>query len=141
MPLFTFHRNYMLRTTKGHAISFEKDKPTNVPPVCVEEAVAIGAQPVDGDVDVLGEEEAVVHLTPEERKEKMFKAFRTMVGREIREDFTGTGIPNAKRLPAMTGFDVTSKERDTYWQEFLAAEREQKEQEALDAEVASASAA
>jgi hypothetical protein len=58
MPEFTLHRNFVLRTTKGHAINFRKGKPTYVPPTCVPDAVAIGAQALDGDVDVLGEEVA-----------------------------------------------------------------------------------
>jgi len=125
-----------MRTTKGHAIKFIKDKPVNVPPICVNDAVAIGAIAVDGDVDVLGEEEKVViPLTPAERKDKVFEAFRTMAGREIREDFTASGVPNAKRIPAMTGFDITSKERDMYWLEFRASAQEAKDQGELDSAI------
>ena len=80
MPLFTLHRNHLMRTTKGHAIKFEKGKPVHVPPICVNDAVAIGAIAVDGDVDVLGEEEEVaIQLTPAERKAAIFGAFRTIV--------------------------------------------------------------
>ena len=139
MPQFTLHRNYVLRTTKGHTLNFVKDEPTHVPPICVNDAVAIGAVAVDGDVDVLGEEETVeIPLTIAERKEKVFAAFRTMAGRAIREDFTASGVPNAKRLPVMTGFEVTSKERDAYWLEFRAAEQADKDQHELDVKVANA---
>jgi hypothetical protein len=137
MPLFTLHRNHILRTTKGHTISFKKDQPINIPPVVVSDAVAIGAIAVNNDVDVLGEEEKVVApLTAAERKAKVFDAFRTMAGREIREDFTASGVPNAKRLPALTGFEITSKERDTYWLEFRAMAQADKDQATLDAKVA-----
>jgi hypothetical protein len=47
MPQFILHRNYVLRTTNGHAIGFVANEPTNVPEICVEDAVAIGARPVD----------------------------------------------------------------------------------------------
>ena len=137
MPLFTLHRNHLMRTTKGHAIKFEKGKPVHVPPICVNDAVAIGAIAVDGDVDVLGEEEEVaIQLTPAERKAAIFGAFRTMAGREIREDFTASGVPNAKRMPPLTGFEVTSKERDKCWLEFRATEQEAKDQNELDASIA-----
>jgi hypothetical protein len=136
MPLFTFHRNYVLRTTKGHAICFEKDKPTEIPPVCVEDAVAIGARPVEGDADNIDETPEPIIMSAAERKEAVFEAFRTMKARNERLDFTGTGIPNAKRLPQLLGFDITSKERDTYWQAFRAAEREVEEQANLDAHAA-----
>ena len=138
MPLFTFHRNYILRTTKGHAISFEKDKPTNIPLACVEAAVAIGARPVEGDADNINETPKQIILSPAERKEEVFEAFRTMKARNERLDFTGTGIPNAKRLPQLLGFDITPKERDMYWQEFRADEREVAEQATLDTKMASA---
>jgi hypothetical protein len=138
MPLFTLHRNYILRTTKGHAISFEKDKPTNIPPVCVADAVAIGARPVEGDADNINETPEPIILSGAERKEKVFEAFRTMKARNERLDFTGTGIPNAKRLPQLLGFDITSKERDVYWQEFRTDERETVEQANLDAKMADA---
>jgi hypothetical protein len=135
MPLFTLHRNYVLRTTKGHAVNFRKGKPTHVAPIIVADAVAIGAVPVDGAVDVLGEEEeVVVPLTAAERKAKVFDAFRIMAGRAIREDFTASGVPNAKRLPALTDFEITSKERDAYWLEFRADVQSQKDQTNLDAD-------
>ena len=136
MPLFTLHRNYLLRTTKGHAIKFEKGKQVHVPPICVNDAVAIGAVAVDGDVDVLGEEEKVViSLTAAERKAKVFAAFRTMAGREIREDFTASGLPNAKRMFPLMDFEITSKERDAYWLEFRASAQEAKDQNELDAAI------
>lgn len=135
MPQFTLHRNYVLRTTKGHQIRFIKGKPTNVPPVCVPDAIAIGAQAVEGEKvkDVLGEEKkAAPSLTPEQRKAKVFEAFGIMKTRGERNDFTASGIPNAKRLPALTGFELTPQERDSYWQEYREAEQEAAEQAKLD---------
>ena len=143
MPKFTLHRNYVLRTTKGHIIRFEKGKPTNVPPVCVEAAVAIGAQPVDAeDGDVLGEEvKPQPSLSPDERKAKVFAAFGTMKTRNERNDFTASGVPDARRLQPLIGFELTSKERDAYWQEFREQEQEAKDQQELDAKVAASAEA
>jgi hypothetical protein len=73
-------------------------------------------------------------LTAAERKAKVFDAFRIMAGRAIREDFTASGVPNAKRLPALTDFEITSKERDAYWLEFRAYVQSQKDQTNLDAD-------
>lgn len=139
MPLFTLHRNYILRTIKGHTIGFVKGKPTHVPPACIEDAVAIGAVPVDEkDGDVLGEEiKAQPSMTPDERKTKVFEAFGIMKARRERSDFTASGIPDARRLPALTGFELTSKERDAYWLEYRALEQESKDQNELDVQVAS----
>lgn len=125
MPLFTLHRNHVLRTTKGHSIGFAKGQPTWVPPTCVPDAVAIGAVAVDGDVDVLGDEApAAVVLTPEERQAKLFEAFEAMLVRNERSDFTASGLPSDKRLSEMVGFDVPRRERDAAWQAFSASRAE-----------------
>lgn len=137
MPLFTLHRNYVLRTTKGHTITFRKGEPTSVPPVIVSDAVAIGAIAVDGDVNVLGDEAVPTpSMTPDERKAKVFEAFGKMKIRNERNDFTASGVPDARRLQPLLGFEITSKERDTYWTEFRALEQEGKDQIDLDAKVA-----
>ena len=132
MPLFTFHRNYILRTTKMHAIGFVKDKPTFVPPECVEDAVSIGARPVEGTADNVDDTAEPAVMSADERKAKVFEAFEIMKTRKERLDFTDTGIPNAKRMFPLTGFEVTSNERDTYWEAFRAQEREAQEQAKLD---------
>ena len=46
--LLVLNRNYVLTTTKGHSVAFEKGKPTHVPPAIYQEALAIGAIPPDG---------------------------------------------------------------------------------------------
>lgn len=138
MPLFTLHRNYVLRTTKGHTIGFKKGEPTHVPPPCVDDAVGIGAIPVDPkDGDVLGDEVVPQpSLSPSERKAKVFEAFGIMKMRNERGDFTASGIPNAKRLPALLGFELTSKERDAYWMEYRTGEMEERDQQELDIKMA-----
>lgn len=119
MPKFTLHRDHLLRTTKGHTIRFEKDKPTYVPPVCIEDAVSIGAQAVNAkDGDIIPEEKVEVVLTQKERMTKIAEAFEVMVKRQERNDFTGNGLPNAKKLEALVGFEVHSKERDSAWKAF-----------------------
>lgn len=121
MPLFTLHRNYVLRTTKGHSVGFVKDKPTWVPPECVPDAVAIGALAVDGNVNVLPDEERPeVYLTPDQRQSKLFEAFESLIARNERGDFTGSGLPNAKKLSSIVGFEVTNVERNAAWMAFTA---------------------
>lgn len=125
MPMFTLHRNHVLRTTKGHSIGFVKGQPVWVPPMCVPDAVAIGAVAVDEPVDVLGEEKAApVPLTPEERQKKLFDAFETMLVRNERTDFTASGLPSERRLSEIVGFDVPRRERDTTWQTYTQLKAE-----------------
>lgn len=137
MPEFVLHRNYILRTTKGHTIGFTKNKPINIPQICVEDALAIGAQPVNPkDADILGEEEAAAPpLSADEREAKIFEAFEIMKTRNERNDFTASGVPNNKRLPALLGFELTNKERDAFWQKYREREEAAREQRELDLRV------
>jgi hypothetical protein len=139
MSLYTLHKNFILRTTKGHSVRFEKGKPINVPGTIVAEALAIGAQPVDpADHPDNQQEIEVVPMTAQERKNKVFEAFTTMGNRSERLDFTASGVPNAKRMPVLLGFDITSRERDDYWKEFHAIEMEAKAAIELEAELKAA---
>lgn len=125
MPFFTLHRNFTLRTTKGHTISFAKGEPAWVPPMCVPDAVAIGAVAQNEAVDVLGDEPApVTTLSADERQQKLFAAFDTMLSRSERNDFTASGLPHARRLTGMVGFDVGNRERDDAWQLYTRSKAE-----------------
>jgi hypothetical protein len=79
-------------------------------------------------------------LTQEERKEKVFGAFRAMKKRNERNDFTASGLPSNKRLPALLGFELTNHERDAYWQEFREDEQEAIDQARLDSKIEAAKA-
>jgi hypothetical protein len=119
MPQMTLHRNFVLRTTKGHSVRFVKGEPVLVPPICVEDAVAIGAIPVkEGEGDVIPEEPVVPVLTQAERTAKINEALETMVKRQERNDFTGNGLPSTKKLEQLVGFEVHSRERDSAWKAF-----------------------
>lgn len=125
MPYFTLHRNHVLRTTKGHTISFIKGEKAWVPPECVPDAVAVGAMS-DADVDVIGAEPApAVTMSHDEREAKMFAAFETLLARNQRGDFGASGLPANRKLEELLGFDVTNRERDEAWQKFRASKAEQ----------------
>jgi hypothetical protein len=126
MPYFTLHRTFVLRTTKGHTVSFAKGQPAWVPPMCVPDVVAIGAVAVEeGAGDILGDEAAPVSsLSADERQQKLFAAFETMLNRSERNDFTASGLPHARRLTGMVGFDVGNRERDDAWQQYTQSKAE-----------------
>jgi hypothetical protein len=121
MPTFVLNRTHTLRTTFGHIINFHKNEPTHVPPECVKDAVAIGAQPTEGEIDVIGEAKEDVVLSATERKELLNKAFTRLEVRQERGDFTAQGVPNLRVLEGMTGFSVQTKERDEAWQAYRDA--------------------
>lgn len=116
MPEYVLNRTYALRSLAGRVINFEKGVPAWVPPECEKEALQIGATPVDGPKDILDPEAApVVELTPDERRAKIFAAFKLLEARNERGDFTAQGVPNTKVLNALVGFEVLTKERDAEW--------------------------
>lgn len=122
MPYFKLHRDYVLRTTKGHTIEFVKDQKAWVPPACVPDAVAIGAVSVDGVADVLGEVAAApIFMTPEEREAKLFAAFESLIARNERGDFGANGLPTTKKLYEMCGFEILNRERDEAWMKFTTS--------------------
>lgn len=123
MPNFVLNRTYPLQG-HGHSINFIKGEPCWVPPALVNAAIAIGAECIDGDVDVLGPETPVeIELSAEERLVLINAAFDQIVARmgssdEFREDFSGQGLPNIKALTKITGFTPTAKERTDAWQAY-----------------------
>jgi hypothetical protein len=123
MPDFVLNRNHTHRSTNGHVITFVKGQPTFVPPVCVKEVAAFGAEPTEGErpdlLDDLPPE--VVPLTGAERDGAIARAFEILRGRNNRGDFTGQGRPNPRALRDLTGFEVETRERDTAWEKFQAA--------------------
>jgi hypothetical protein len=120
MPEYVLNRNYVLRTTKGHTISFVKGEPSWVPPIIEKDAIAIGAERADGGAtDPLGpEKEAVKTISGEELKTQMFTAFELIVEKNDAKDFTGQGIPSVKAVERILGFDVDRSDVVQAWTEF-----------------------
>jgi hypothetical protein len=117
---YKLNRNYLLHTKTGNTIQFLKGEPTYVPKHCVKEAVALGAELLEGEVvDALEDEVVIVHVTPEERVAKLKDAFRVLEERNERNDFTGNGQPNVHALEKLVGFAVEAKERTKVWEDYL----------------------
>jgi hypothetical protein len=125
MPSMVMSRNYVLRSTLGHAIEFVKDTPINVPPALVQEAMRFGADMVsakDRAAAVEAMEDAPLPLAPEtlvERSAKIRAAFTDLVSRNERGDFNAAGLPNLKPLSLLAGFNVDANERNSNWQAML----------------------
>jgi hypothetical protein len=118
--LLVLNRNYVLTTTKGHSIAFEKGKPTHVPPAIYQEALAIGALPPDGEEPQI---EDVVKLDnapsdPAERAPLILAAIEKLVAENARENFTAAGSPAVGAVSEVVGFKVQAKEVATVWQQY-----------------------
>jgi hypothetical protein len=116
---FVMQKDKVVGSILGHFVSFKKGVPTEVPREMWAEVQAVGAipeSPLPDDEDV---EVKAVH-DPEERKNMLFQAFETMKERNKRGDFSASGLPNAKILSNLVGFDVGNKERDDVWAKYMA---------------------
>lgn len=118
--LLVLNRNYVLTTTKGHSVAFEKGKPTHVPPAIYQEALAIGAIPPDGEdpqvEDVVKTDNAPGD--PAERAPLILAAIEKLVAENARENFTAAGSPTVDAVAKAVGFKVQSKEIATVWQQY-----------------------
>lgn len=131
MPLMTLNRSFTLSSLAGRVINFDKNTPVWVPPEVVKEALLIGAQGVDEQIDILDPEQPEkTELTAEQREQSIFGVFAKLVERDARGDFTASGVPNTKIMESLLGFEVAAKERDRLWADFKKA----KEAEAKEAE-------
>lgn len=123
MAMFVLNRNHTLVSLAGRVVSFKVGQPVWVPPEVEKEALLIGAQPTEGTMDILDPDpEAEPEMSAEDRLVAINNAYGLMKGRDVRGDFTAQGVPNIKVLASLTGFEVTSKERDDTWQAFKEAE-------------------
>ncbi len=124
MAEFVLNRNHALDHL-GHRICFTKGVPQYVPPECHKAAIAIGAECLDGKVDVLGPEETPkAPLTEDEKREAYFAAFDLLAERNEREDFGGDGKPAMPALQKLLDFSFTKKERDVAVLAYRAAKAE-----------------
>ena len=119
---FTFHRDRVVATTKGHVVSFKKGVPTEVPELIYDEIVAAGGIPESEVPEDPVKLQAKGPTDPAEREMEIFIAFETIVTRGKREDFTAGGAPHIKAVNAELSWDLDSKERDAAWVKFKTKE-------------------
>jgi len=130
MPWFMPHKTVLMRSTTGHMINFTKGEVVWVPDSCIQNAMAVGAQPTEPAVVLESVEvpntppPAPVLLTPEQKQKAFFDAFEKLLLRSARGDFTASGLPHIKQLEPMIGFPVSPPERDDYWTKYNESKQE-----------------
>ena len=114
-------RNFTLRTAKGHSVVFKKNEPVDVPLVIFDDAQSVGAVPVD-EADVPTEEETAAENIPvgDEREAAIIASFDQVIARNERGDYTAGGVPKAKVIEALVGFEVDLREVRNLWTPFMA---------------------
>lgn len=122
MPQMVLKRNYVLRSTTGHSISFEKDVPVGVPPPLVPKAMEIGAELVEGTKkeEYLPDEKSPTKGAPQgdERETSVFEVFRQLSEQNDSANFTAAGKPKFKVVSQMVGFRVDAVEVSDLWNKY-----------------------
>lgn len=123
MAEYVLNRNYVLRTLTGHAIQFVKGEPTFVPRLIEKEAIAIGAERVDGgSTDPLAPEiPSKPEIHPDELKELMIAAFEDILATNNPKDFTAAGTPTVKAVERILGAAVDRADLVEAWTEYRAS--------------------
>ena len=112
-------RNFTVRSTLGHMLTFKKDVPMTVPPIMVRTCAEIGAERVDGD-DAFKEAEQVAPtqpVDPGQRLEDVRKAVDKIAEINDVNDFTAGGSPTVGAVSRETGFKVDRNEVKIAWQQ------------------------
>lgn len=117
--LFTLNRNFTIHSKFGHDVRFLKDTPVLVPPLLIEEVLAIGAVAADGAAGVAEvETPKQPEMTDQDRGKTILAAVELIAEGNVRTDFTAGGTPTAKAVGRVTGFEVFTREVNVAWQEF-----------------------
>lgn len=116
-------RHYTLRTTSGHVIRFEPNKPIDVPDSVVSEAMAVNILPVEGQELTQGASDAVVKhvsITGVLRDTLALRAMEEMARDNDPEDFDAGGRPKVNNVNQRAGLSLSASERNTYWDKYRA---------------------
>lgn len=115
--MFTLSRDYTM-AEMGHVVIFKKDIPTPVPVLLHDHALTAGATP-SAELPVkeapAGKSEPV---DPVLREQAVFGAFKVIVERGERTDFTAGKKPHTNAVEAITGWNIDARERDELWDKF-----------------------
>lgn len=116
---FVLNRSYVLASTLGHSIAFEKGVPQFVPPALYPEAISIGAIPEE-EIEQPERAGVVEPQEPHLREAALFEAFEALVLANKSGDFTAGGTPRDKAMEHALGWSVDAKETAAAWKKFKA---------------------
>ena len=107
-------RNYILRTTYGHTLKFEKGIVRNVPRICYRDALSIGAERADGKSasDAFEEPKPIEQITnPGDRNALILEAYKNLMEENNPDSFTATGLPKVAVMKKLTSIqNLSTKE-------------------------------
>lgn len=114
-----------LRSLSGAVIPFTKNQKQLIPARLLEEAVAIGLVPADEvDVELGAEPVRGKQLSEDERDIKIKAAIETIIARNERDDWNGSGKPAKLVVSTIVGFQADQRVVNRIYGEILDAQKE-----------------
>jgi hypothetical protein len=116
----TLDRNFTVRSTLGHMITFKKGVPLTIPAVMVRTCAEVGAKRVDGADAVAAEiEEAkpTQPIDPGHRLEDVRAAIEQIVERNDIDEFTAGGTPKVPAVTSEAGYKIDRTEVIRAWKQ------------------------
>lgn len=86
----------------------------DVPKMFIQAAFAAGAVPADSDAEAFIA--APAETAGKSNQELIQAAIKTMLERNVEEDFTASGMPNRKALAKLVGLNVSAEDVAIAWQ-------------------------
>lgn len=115
-------RNYTVRSTLGHIITFKKGEPTLVVASMVRSCAEVGARRVDGEEAIKPvEEEDVAQaqqaVDPGQRMDDVRAAIDKLVEKNDVDDFTAGGSPKVASVSEVVGYKIDRTEVARAWKQ------------------------
>jgi hypothetical protein len=117
---FVFLRDRTIVSTCGLSIAYKKGEPRLTPPAMYEEVLAAGGVPEEELPEDQKPKDTTSPAAVAARERTIFEAYKKIVLRNSRNEFTAGGAPHAAVVSAETGLAIDSKERDLTWHKFQA---------------------
>lgn len=120
------NRNITITGKSGSSIKFKKGVATHVPDQAIEDCMAAGAIPAEGEVikNQRLEPEAIDAPTGVERKQRILDAIDQTVMLNERGTFNANGTPKQPQLEKTAGFVIDTREIEALWHEYDAARKQ-----------------
>ncbi len=126
MPEFICNRNVVI-TAKGHCVVIRKGQPSYVPIELAQEAIALGAEPVEGAKEdfLPGEDAPEERLNEVDREAMVFAAFDQIISTNARSDFGADGKPTVAAVKDVAKVTLTKKELLAAFQKYRESKAEE----------------
>lgn len=123
MPEMKSLRKFRLASTTGHVLFFTPEAPTNVPPECVQEAMAAGCVPADpADAAAFDDSaRARVDFTGALRSSMLHLVLSAIAKENDTRKFDAGGVPKVGVVESATGLTIGKAEIAAAWRSYLNA--------------------